>query len=202
MKRKGLLITAILLAGILTGCGAVPKDGPNGGMRQDQLQKGQPGSEGYSDGKALNRPSGSAESLAGGVNGGDGSQYQQGSWNDGQGANGADGGQPQNMIFFGYDSDALSYEAQDILAQNARYFVQANAPEVIVEGHCDERGTREYNLALGQKRADAVRRYLNSQGVPWDRIRTISFGKERPLYTGHNETAWTQNRRAVLRSNP
>jgi peptidoglycan-associated lipoprotein len=68
---------------------------------------------------------------------------------------------------------------------------------LILEGHCDERGTREYNLALGQKRSDATKNYLVAAGVPSSRVETISYGKERPEVTGSNEDAWAQNRRAV-----
>ncbi|MEG3639447.1 peptidoglycan-associated lipoprotein Pal [Magnetococcus sp. PR-3] len=203
MKRTGLFITAALLTGILTGCGALPKDKP-GDLRQEQMQDAEKGAEEAGNGQALTRPEGTTEEIGGGE-GMEGSQYTPGSsYGDEQGGYGVAGstqdpmGRPENMIFFGYDSEALTYEAQNVLAQHAANIVKGGVQMVSVEGHCDERGTREYNLALGQKRADAVKRFLNAQGVPMSVMRTVSYGKERPLYTGHNESSWAQNRRAVL----
>lgn len=99
-------------------------------------------------------------------------------------------------VLFPYDSYVLTPKAREILQQKAK-FMEAN-PEVrvTVEGHCDERGTKEYNLALGDRRAQAAKRYLVGLGISSDRMRTISYGKERPLDPGHNEEAWAKNRRA------
>ncbi|ABK42991.1 OmpA/MotB domain protein [Magnetococcus marinus MC-1] len=200
MKRTGLFITATLLTVILTGCGGVPKDKP-GDLRQEQMQDQYKGTT--DEGQALTRPEGMAEEIGGGA-GMDGSQYKSGSYYDEQSAAGSAGGtqdpmgQPENMIFFGYDSEALTYEAQTVLAQHAVAIIKGGVQSVSIEGHCDERGTREYNLALGQKRADSVKNFLNAQGVPTTVMRTVSYGKERPLYTGHTETSWARNRRAVL----
>jgi len=99
------------------------------------------------------------------------------------------------MVHFAFDSYALSPEAKRILDENAKFILAHPELQILVEGHCDERGTQEYNLNLGQKRADAVREYLISKGVPPDQLHTISYGEERPLDPGHNEAAWAKNRR-------
>ena len=102
-----------------------------------------------------------------------------------------------DRVLFGYDSAELSAEAKLTLDQQSR-FLRANTDlNFIVEGHCDERGTREYNLALGEQRATAVRDYLVIQGIDPDRIKVISYGKEKPAVVGSNTMAWSKNRRAV-----
>jgi peptidoglycan-associated lipoprotein len=97
-------------------------------------------------------------------------------------------------VFFEFDSSTLTPETMDILAQNARILREADVP-ILIEGHCDERGTVEYNLALGERRANSVRDYLISLGVPTYRLETVSYGESRPFATGHNERAWALNRR-------
>lgn len=102
-----------------------------------------------------------------------------------------------DRVFFGFDSSVLSGEAQSTLERQAAWLKANDNLEITIEGHCDERGTREYNLALGERRANAVRQYLIRLGVDADRISTISYGKERPAVLGSTESAWAQNRRAV-----
>lgn len=102
-----------------------------------------------------------------------------------------------DRVFFAYDSSELSAAAQATLDLQAQWLRSFPSATIRVEGHCDERGTREYNLALGERRANSVREYLISQGVNAGRIETISYGKERPAVAGANETAWSQNRRSV-----
>ena len=102
-----------------------------------------------------------------------------------------------DRVFFGYDSSELDADAQELLQDQVAWLKQYPAVSVTVEGHCDERGTREYNLALGEKRAQAVKNYLLSLGVSSERISTISYGKERPAVVGSNDNAWSQNRRSV-----
>ena len=102
-----------------------------------------------------------------------------------------------DRVFFGLDSSSLSNEAKAVLDRQAAWLVEHDRFAITVSGHCDERGTREYNIALGEKRAESVRRYLVSRGVEADRIETISYGKERPAVIGNNERAWSQNRRGV-----
>ena len=99
-------------------------------------------------------------------------------------------------VYFDFNSAVLSSETKDALNNNAQ-FLKTNAKvKIQVEGHCDERGGVQFNLALGEKRAKGVREYLTAQGVEGSRITTISFGKERPVAFGHDEAAWSKNRRA------
>ena len=102
-----------------------------------------------------------------------------------------------DTVFFAFDSSSLSAEAQAALDTQVAWLKKHDDVNVIVQGHCDDRGTREYNLALGERRANAVKQYLVSQGIAADRISVISYGKERPAVLGSNEAAWAQNRRAV-----
>ena len=99
-------------------------------------------------------------------------------------------------IHFDFDKYELTPEALRILSENARVLKAYPDAHIVIEGHCDERGTIEYNLALGDKRARAAREYLISMGIAPSRISVISYGKERPLDYGHNESAWARNRRA------
>ncbi|HKV11963.1 MAG TPA: peptidoglycan-associated lipoprotein Pal [Thermoanaerobaculia bacterium] len=99
-------------------------------------------------------------------------------------------------IYFQYDEASLSGEARERLAQNARFLTQYPQFRVTLEGHCDERGTSEYNLALGERRAASVRDYLVSLGVTSDRLSTISYGKEKPACADEDESCWSLNRRA------
>ena len=102
-----------------------------------------------------------------------------------------------DRVFFDYDSSALSAEAKATLSAQAAFLASNPSVTITVEGHCDERGTREYNLALGERRATAARDYLVAQGVNSARIKTISYGKERPSFIGSNPYAYSKNRRAV-----
>jgi len=99
-------------------------------------------------------------------------------------------------IYFDYDSSEIRSDARSALRQNADKLNAGNIGVVTVEGHCDERGSTEYNLALGERRANAVKRYLVDLGVPGNNLRTVSFGEERPAVQGHDESAWKYNRRA------
>lgn len=124
---------------------------------------------------------------------------------EGEGAEGTDisgdafgtgEGGPLADIRFDYDSAALGDEARATLEKHALWLQGHRDSKVSVEGHCDERGTVDYNLALGEQRARATRDYLVSLGVAADRLRVVSYGKERPLDTGNDEAAWARNRRA------
>ena len=99
-------------------------------------------------------------------------------------------------VFFDTDRFDLTPEARATLAKNASWLAEFRSVQVLIEGHCDERNTREYNLALGERRANAVREYLMSLGIGADRMRTISYGEERPFALGHGEDSWRLNRRA------
>lgn len=98
-------------------------------------------------------------------------------------------------IVFDFDSYALSQSARDTLYNNAEYLLKKYRDKVILEGHCDERGSDEYNLALGEKRAKSVMNYLLTLGVPAEQLSVVSYGKERPADNGHTEEAWAKNRR-------
>ncbi|WP_448581764.1 peptidoglycan-associated lipoprotein Pal [Thermaurantiacus sp.] len=102
-----------------------------------------------------------------------------------------------DRIFFGLDRYDLDADARATLDRQAEWLRQYPAVRATIEGHADERGTREYNLALGERRANAARNYLAAQGIAASRLSVISYGKERPAVEGSNEDAWAQNRRAV-----
>jgi peptidoglycan-associated lipoprotein len=102
-----------------------------------------------------------------------------------------------DRVLFDFDSYSLDSEARDILGRQAEWLNRYPNVRVTIEGHADERGTREYNLALGERRANAARNFLAAQGVSSNRMTVISYGKERPAVDGSNEAAWAQNRRAV-----
>ena len=102
-----------------------------------------------------------------------------------------------NTVYFSYDSAALDGNSEATLYRQAAFLNGNPSLTVTIEGHCDERGTREYNLALGERRAAAARDYLLAQGVDPARIKVISYGKERPAMAGSNEESWAKNRRAA-----
>lgn len=102
-----------------------------------------------------------------------------------------------DTVHFDYDKYAITSEDRDILQRQASWLQKYAQVRVTVEGHCDERGTREFNLALGARRANAVKEYLVSLGVSSGRVDTISYGKERPICTESNESCWAQNRRGL-----
>ncbi len=103
---------------------------------------------------------------------------------------------PLQDVFFDFDRSALRKDAKAVLSQNVEWLKGNPEARIVVEGHCDERGTNEYNLALGERRAAAVRDYLVAAGIDPGRISTISYGEERPFVLGHDESAWKWNRRA------
>jgi len=103
---------------------------------------------------------------------------------------------PLSTVYFAFNSASLSSKSRSVLKANADFLKGSDSVEIQVEGHCDERGGVQYNLALGEKRAQAVKQYLVSMGVSSARVSTISFGKERPISFGHDELAWNKNRRA------
>jgi peptidoglycan-associated lipoprotein len=99
-------------------------------------------------------------------------------------------------IYFDFDKYDLRTDARTTLDRKASFLNQNSSIRVQVEGHCDERGTNEYNMALGERRANAAKQYLTTAGISAGRLSTISYGEERPLDPGHNEAAWARNRRA------
>lgn len=103
--------------------------------------------------------------------------------------------EPFETIYFDLDSYVLRQDAREALNKNAQWMLKQATGKVRLEGNCDERGSDEYNLALGEKRAKAAKSYLVTLGVPAERLDTISYGKEKPVDPGHNEAAWAKNRR-------
>lgn len=125
-----------------------------------------------------------------------------------QGMNGSTGASGQDMdgqqmpsenrVYFDFDSEAIRPEFESMLNQHAQYLQSNTGTNVVLEGHTDPRGTREYNLGLGERRANAVRQYLSIQGVPASQMEVISYGEERPAASGNSEQAYAQDRRVVI----
>ena len=104
----------------------------------------------------------------------------------------------RRIVYFDYDTSEIRPEYAELLRVHAGYLFNDPRARVTLEGHTDERGTRDYNLALGDRRSDAIKRYLIAEGVPSERISTLSYGEERPADPGHGESAWAKNRRVEL----
>lgn len=104
----------------------------------------------------------------------------------------------QHIVYFDFDSSAIKSDAMNVIKAHGEYLAKHPDIKITLEGHTDERGTREYNIALGERRADAVRRVLMSQGVAASQLNVISYGEERPAKLGHDESAWRYNRRVVF----
>ena len=123
----------------------------------------------------------------------------------GLGANGGDGSaqgleslKQDNTIYFGFNSDAIEGQYASLLQNHADFLRGHNSVKVLIEGHTDERGTPEYNIALGERRAKAVAKYMQNLGVDVSQLSIVSYGEEKPADAGHTEEAWSHNRRAVL----
>jgi len=173
-KRLLVLITAI---GLLAACETAPKDG------------GASSSDGAESSTAASTSSSSSSSSSDATSGSSSASAAM--------SPSEELTKIGDRVFFDYDSSALSDDAKATLSAQAAFLSANPAVKITVEGHCDERGTREYNLALGDRRATAARDYLVAQGVDAARIRTISYGKERPSFIGSNPYAYSKNRRAV-----
>jgi len=158
---------------LVAACETAPQDSgdSSGGGASSQASASGSGSTGATSGSTTNVQPGSQEDLV--LNVGD-------------------------RVFFGFDQYNLTAEARATAQRQAAWLKANPTVTVAIEGHADERGTREYNLALGERRATAVKNYLVTLGVSASRVSTISYGKERPVAEGHNEQAWSQNRRGVM----
>jgi peptidoglycan-associated lipoprotein len=104
----------------------------------------------------------------------------------------------RKIVYFDYDTSEIPGQYTDLLRAHAAYLYQTAGARVTLEGHTDERGTRDYNLALGERRADAVKRFMIAEGVPEAKMGTLSYGEERPADPGHSADAWSENRRVEL----
>ena len=176
MKKTTLVTGVILLSAMVavSGCNKkTRKDGPT--VDTDSVTTSGTGTEFGPDGQPL------------------------GEWQGGEGAAGAAGDLlSQTRIYFEYDSSSLTAEGQAIIEAHAG-FLNGNSVSVVLEGHVDERGTREYNLALGERRAMAAADVLMALGIDSSRIETVSYGEENPIAEGHDESAWSMNRRVEIR---
>jgi peptidoglycan-associated lipoprotein len=105
----------------------------------------------------------------------------------------------QRSVFFDYDSNAVKDEFRGLVTAHSRYLADKRDSRIRIEGNCDERGSREYNLALGQRRAESVKKVMTVLGVSDGRIETTSYGEEKPMAQGHDEASWAQNRRADIK---
>jgi peptidoglycan-associated lipoprotein len=105
----------------------------------------------------------------------------------------------KRSVYFEYDSNAVKDEYRNLVQAHAKYMGDKRDSKIRIEGNCDERGSREYNLALGQRRAESVKRMMTVLGVQDSRIETVSYGEEKPVAQGHDEQSWAQNRRADIR---
>ncbi len=178
MKRFVWFTVVLLSLGLLSGCGSTPKSG----LDDDQAAA--------EAGKGVGRLGGSSGNLDDPSRRGGGAGAYHFDVNV----------EPEHRIYFEYNSNLVSDKAAQVLAHNAGWIL-AHGPKggtITIEGHCDERGTREYNLALGQQRADAVVRFLVGQGLPANRMKAVSYGKEKPLVPSHDDAAWSKNRRAEI----
>ena len=104
----------------------------------------------------------------------------------------------QRTVYFDFDKSDIKSEFRDLIAAHAEYLADHPSASITLEGHCDERGSREYNMGLGERRANAVRKFLMVQGASASQIETISYGEERPVAFGHDEASWHLNRRAEI----
>ena len=104
----------------------------------------------------------------------------------------------KRSVYFDFDSNAVRDEYRDLVTRHSRYMSEKRDASIRIEGNCDERGSREYNLALGQRRAEAVKKVMTVLGVSDGRIETTSYGEEKPVAMGHDEASWAQNRRADI----
>lgn len=173
--QKGFNVLSIAAAILLAACSSTPKDTAGGVM---------------TSGDVTASSSEMPPSTGGGMAGVDSGTIIPGSEQD-LAVNVGD------RVFFGYDQYDLNSESRATLEKQAQWLKTYPNVSLMIEGHCDERGTREYNLALGEKRANAVRNYLTALGIEGSRLQTISYGKERPAVMGSDDSSWAQNRRAV-----
>ncbi|HEX6005694.1 MAG TPA: peptidoglycan-associated lipoprotein Pal [Burkholderiales bacterium] len=177
MKR---ILTGLAIAGLLVACSSTPTDEQEGAKVEERLPASKPAQT------KPEAPSTATKPLDTGRVAGDPLK------------------DPANIlskrsIYFDYDSNLIKDEFKPVVSAHAKYLSQNRSRRVRVEGNTDERGSREYNLALGQRRADAVKQMLQLLGASSEQIETLSFGEEKPKSQGHDEAAWAENRRADIR---
>ena len=192
-KRLALLAALSFSAALLAGCGSTTK------LDETPVESRTPNPVGNS----ANASGGAAAGLSGSSSGA-GAQSQVATVNlppaGGAGAAGAvAAGKLGRRVYFDFDSFVVNDEFRSLIDGHAKLLAANRSKRMVVEGHTDERGGREYNLALGQKRAEAVVKSLTLLGATESQVEAVSFGKERPANEGHDEAAWAQNRRAELK---
>lgn len=222
MNQFSKLVVAIVPALVMLGCGSkgeVKDAGADSGVQQGRAAGVTTGAGGVGSGASASTASGAASSGAASATSGGSSNNSSGNatsagnsggagssmTNGGGSAAGTAGGVtkpgmlPTDLkIFFDYDRSEIKAEFRALLQAHVSYLAANPAAKVTIEGHCDERGTREYNLALGERRAHAIQQFLVLQGAGKDQVKTVTFGEERPDAAGHDESAWKFNRRAVF----
>ncbi len=176
MKKRVFL--AVAFAAVLAGCAS--------GVKLDQPPVEDRSAAQVAPGAGTTQPGGGAASSVAPVTADDSALDKVGPAN------------VSRIVYFDYDSNVIKPEFQSLIEQHARFLKANAARHVVIEGHTDERGGREYNLALGQRRSEAVARALELLGVKSSQVESVSFGEEKPATDGHDETAWTQNRRAEI----
>ncbi|HSH83556.1 MAG TPA: peptidoglycan-associated lipoprotein Pal [Guyparkeria sp.] len=168
--RWSYLASVGALAVVLSACSSTPGPGVDGGV----------------DGDATGAAGAQSTGIAGGAGMSEDPMYE---------------GKPaesQRVVYFGFDEYSVAGEYQGMLRANADFLKENGNRKAVIEGHTDERGSREYNIALGERRANAVRDVLQSYGVSASQIDTVSYGEERPAVEGRGEAVWAKNRRAVI----
>lgn len=186
MKAIFGVIPVVMAAALLASCASTQGTGSES---VESTTQGTPGAQASGLQGTYDRYD--ARSSGGGYGYGQGGQ-------GGQGMGGAGPAGIQRVVYFDFDSYEVRPDGRAVVEANARYLTSNPGAAVILEGHTDERGTREYNIGLGDRRAEAVRRLMNALGVSPQQIRTISYGEERPAVAGHDETSYNQNRRVEI----
>ena len=177
------ILTGLLIAGVLAGCGSAPTKEQDGARVEDRIPSAVAAPEPQArpaDPGASSKPLGTGKVAVDPLK---------------------DPGSilSKRSIYFDFDSNLVKDEFKPIVAAHARYLGLNRSVRTRVEGNADERGSREYNLALGQRRADAVKQMMQLLGASAEQVETVSFGEEKPKATGHDEASWAENRRADVR---
>jgi peptidoglycan-associated lipoprotein len=200
MRLKLFGILGALL--VLTACESTPWDAASSsGMGAVTGAQGYGNGAGGPGGVGVGALGAGGAGGAGGVGGGAGAMNGRTNVPGGPGSQQDLAANVGDRVFFGYDQVDLTAEARATLDRQAQWLKQYGNVSVTIEGHSDERGTREYNLALGDRRATATKNYLVARGISPNRIATLSYGKERPAIGASGEQAWSQNRRAMTMVN-
>ena len=223
MNQFSKLVVVIVPALVMLGCGSkgeVKDAGADSGVQQGRAAGVTTGAGGVGSGASATSAAGGAAASGSASSGAAGSSSGSAAGNSAGGNSGSSGSSmasngtsgagaaggatkpgmlPNDMkVFFDYDRSEIKAEFRSLLQAHVSYLAANPTARVTIEGHCDERGTREYNLALGERRAHAIQQFLVLQGAGKDQVKTVTFGEERPDAAGHDESAWKFNRRAVF----